>query len=75
MPMSAQPATLPYDPETMALRDMFASHALTGMIPAPKVPGVLPMNADGMALAAYAYADAMLRARVLPPKVVAAPRT
>ncbi|MBK8069858.1 MAG: hypothetical protein IPK27_20260 [Rhodanobacteraceae bacterium] len=47
---------------------MFAAHALAGMLPAPKVPGVLPMNVDGTARMAYAYADAMLRARLLPPK-------
>jgi hypothetical protein len=74
--MSTQPTTtLPYDPETMALRDMFASHALAGMLPAPKVPGVLPMTPDSAALAAYAYADAMLRARVQPPKAAVVPRT
>jgi hypothetical protein len=56
--------------ETITLRDLAACHALSGMIPAPKVPGVLPLTPDGMALAAYAYADAMLRARLLPPKVV-----
>ncbi len=56
--------------ESISLRDLAACHALSGMIPAPKVPGVLPLTPDGMALAAYAYADAMLRARLLPPKVV-----
>lgn len=68
-------APMPCDPATMALRDMFASHALAGMLPAPKVPGVLPMNADAAAVAAYAYADAMMRARLLPPKAAAVPRT
>lgn len=57
-------------PEAITLRDLAACHALSGMIPAPKVPGVLPLTPDGMAMAAYAYADAMLRARLLPPKVV-----
>ncbi|MGE4071379.1 MAG: hypothetical protein AB7E72_09415 [Lysobacterales bacterium] len=57
-------------PEVITLRDLAACHALSGMIPAPKVPGVLPLTPDGMAQAAYAYADAMLRARLLPPKVV-----
>jgi hypothetical protein len=61
--------SLPSAGDTSALRDLFAAHALSGMIPAPKVPGVLPLNPDGMAAAAYAYADAMLRARLLPPKV------
>jgi hypothetical protein len=76
MPMSDESAApLPYDPATMALRDMFACHALAGMLPAPKVPGVLPMNPDGAALAAYAYADAMLRARLVPPKAPAVTRT
>lgn len=55
--------------ETISLRDLAACHALSGMIPAPKVPGVLPLTPDGMAQAAYAYADAMLRARLLPPKL------
>lgn len=64
-----QESSFPFDAQTMALRDMFASHALSGMLPAPKVPGVLPMTMDGMAQAAYAYADAMLRARLLPPVV------
>lgn len=74
--MSAQPAAVqPFDPETMALRDMFASHALAGMLPAPKVPGVLPMTPDTAAMAAYAYADAMLRARLAPPKPAAVGRS
>lgn len=55
--------------EAITLRDLAACHALSGMIPAPKVPGVLPLTHDGMAQAAYAYADAMLRARLLPPKL------
>lgn len=63
-----EPLRLPTDPALLALRDMFAAHALGGMLPAPKVPGVLPMNVDGTARMAYAYADAMLRARLLPPK-------
>ena len=63
----SQPSDFPFDAPTMALRDLFASHALAGMLPAPKVPGVLPMTMDGMAQTAYAYADAMLRARLLPP--------
>ncbi len=59
--------SFPFDAATTALRDMFASHALAGMLPAPKVPGVLPLSMDGTAQVAYAYADAMLRARLLPP--------
>jgi hypothetical protein len=46
-----------------ALRDWFAGQALVGMIPSPRQPGVLPLTIDGMADAAYEYADAMLRAR------------
>lgn len=46
-----------------ALRDWFAGQALVGMIPSPRQPGVLPLTIDGMADAAYQYADAMLRAR------------
>lgn len=67
--------SFPFDSATMALRDMFASHALAGMLPAPKVPGVLPLSMDGTAQAAYAYADAMLRARLLPPVQPKAART
>jgi hypothetical protein len=57
------------DDTTMAsspqgLRDWFAGQALVGLIPTPRAPGVLPMTIDGMADAAYKYADAMLRARV-----------
>lgn len=48
-----------------ALRDWFAGQALVGMIPTPRSPGVLPMSIDAMAKAAYAYADAMLLARVV----------
>jgi len=46
-----------------ALRDWFAGQALVGMIPTPRAPGVLPLTIDRMAVAAYQYADAMLRAR------------
>lgn len=48
---------------SIALRDWFAGQALVGMIPTPRTPGVLPLSVDGMAEAAYLYADAMLRAR------------
>ena len=67
--------SFPYDAQTMALRDMFAAHALAGLLPAPKVPGVLPLSNDGQAQAAYAYADAMLRARLLQPVVPKPART
>lgn len=55
-------------PESMSLRDFFAAHALAGLLPAPKVPGVLPLSHEGMAQSAYAYADAMMKVRLLPPK-------
>jgi hypothetical protein len=51
------------------LRDWFAGQALSGMIPSPRVPGVLPMTLDETARAAYAYADALLRVRTEPVKV------
>lgn len=47
----------------VSLRDWFAGQALVGMIPTPRSPGVLPMNMEAMAEAAYKYADAMLKAR------------
>lgn len=56
------PAPLARGDDT-ALRDWFAGQALVGMIPTPRAPGVLPLTIDGMADAAYQYADAMLRAR------------
>jgi hypothetical protein len=40
-----------------ALRDWFAGQALVGMIPTPRAPGVLPLSIDGMAEAAYQYAE------------------
>lgn len=60
-------ATAPANSDTITLRDHLAGQALAGMIPAPRIPGVLPLTLDGMAQAAYAYADAMLRARSAPP--------
>lgn len=49
-----------------ALREWFAGQALVGMIPTPpRAPGVLPLTIDGMAVAAYQYTDAMLRARAM----------
>jgi len=47
----------------MALRDWFAGQALVGLIPAPKQAGVPALNVEGMARAAYEYADAMLKRR------------
>lgn len=47
---------------------MFAAHVLTGILPAPKLPGVLPLNPDSAARFAYAYADAMLRVRLQAPE-------
>lgn len=47
----------------MTLRDWFAGQALAGMIPAPKQPGVPTLNMEGMAKAAYDYADALLKRR------------
>jgi len=53
--------------DLVALRDWFAGQALSGLIPMPRIPGVLPLSNDGMAKQAYAYADAMLRVRLEPP--------
>lgn len=61
-PIDPRPAAVPGS-DTDALRDWFAGKALVGMIPTPRAPGVLPLTIDGMAEAAYQYADAMLRAR------------
>ena len=47
----------------MTLRDWFAGQVLTGLIPAPKQPGVPSLNIEGMAKAAYDYADAMMKRR------------
>jgi hypothetical protein len=55
-------------PDTGTLRDWFAGIALGSMITAPSRPGVLVPTMDGMAVIAYDHADAMLRARELPPK-------
>jgi hypothetical protein len=62
-----QECSMSHNPESSSpqrdLRDWFAGQALVGLIPTPRAPGVLPMTIDGMAEAAYKYADAMLRAR------------
>ncbi len=50
---------------TIELRDIFAGHALAGMLPKGKEPGVLPLNPDQMAAKAFEFADAMLRARAI----------
>lgn len=44
---------------------MFAAHVLSGILPAPKLPGVLPLNPESAAKIAYSYADAMLRVRLM----------
>jgi hypothetical protein len=62
MNATASPAIA--DPSSsILLRDWFAGQALVGMIPMPRSPGVLVLSMDGMADAAYQYADAMLKAR------------
>lgn len=53
----------PHDTQTPSLRDSFAAQILPAMLIAPKEPGVPRMKMDQMAVAAYEYADAMLRAR------------
>lgn len=47
----------------ISLRDQFACHVIGAMIIAPKQPGVVRLEMDGLAQAAYEYADAMLKAR------------
>ena len=49
--------------QPFSLRDQFAAQILPAMLIAPKEPGVPRMKMDQLALAAYEYADAMLRAR------------
>lgn len=62
--MTVPTPAAPADPNTaIPLRDWFAGQALVGMIPMPRSPGVLVLSMDGMAGAAYQYADAMMRAR------------
>ena len=55
-----------HDPNAPTLRDTFAAQILPAMLIAPKEPGVPRMKMDQMAVAAYAYADALIRARTLP---------
>lgn len=58
------PPLPPLDPVAAAtLRDQFAAHIIGAMIVMPKQPGVVRMEMDAMAQSAYAWADAMLRAR------------
>ena len=67
--MPTTPSTTPAVASTeclasaMTLRDWFAGQVLTGLIPAPKQPGVPSLNMEGMAKAAYDYADAMMKRR------------
>jgi len=49
--------------EPITLRDHFAAQILPAMLIAPKEAGVPRLKMDAMAEAAYAFADAMLRAR------------
>ena len=51
---------------TITLRDHFAAQILPAMLIAPKEPGVSRLKMDAMAVAAYAFADAMVRARNAP---------
>ena len=50
-------------PTGVDLRDWFAGQVVAAMIIAPKQPGVPRQEMDGMARAAYEYADAMMKAR------------
>ena len=50
-------------PDAIALRDWFAGHVVAAMLVAPKQPGVPRNEMEGMAKAAYEYADAMIKAR------------
>ncbi|CAM2167922.1 conserved hypothetical protein [Burkholderia latens] len=72
-----RPGTLNEAPQGMTLRDYFAAKALTGLLAEPISEGVAPSSihctpnfdaegaqpGDRIAAAAYALADAMLRAR------------
>ena len=44
-------------------RDDFAGQIFCAMLIAPKQPGVSRLDMEDMALAAYGYADALLRQR------------
>jgi hypothetical protein len=49
-----------YDQCGMSLRDYFAAHALAGIV---RDPAAANMSSRDVAMASYAYADAMLKAR------------
>lgn len=49
------------------LRDLLAGHIIGGLLTAPARSGVPQKTPEQMASAAYQLADAMLRARDLPP--------
>jgi hypothetical protein len=55
----------PVAPPSPSQRDEIAGQNVYAMLVAPKQPGVSRLEMDGMALAAYGYADALLRARSL----------
>ena len=50
-------------PPSPTQRDEFAGQIFSAMLIAPKQPGVSRLELEDMALAAYGYADALLRAR------------
>jgi hypothetical protein len=54
------------DNTTITLRDHFAAQILPAMLIAPKEPGVSRLKMDAMAVAAFEFADAMIRARSAP---------
>lgn len=56
--MSITPA-----PVSPTQRDDFAGQIFCAMLIAPKQPGVSRLEMEDMALSAYGYADALLRAR------------
>ena len=49
--------------EGIPLRDWFAGQMLAAILVAPKQAGVPRQDPDEMALSAYQYADAMIKAR------------
>lgn len=65
-PVSSKPIESDRLLPSMSLRDWFAGQAIIGLIPAPKQAGVPALTVDGMAKAAYAYADALLKCRNTP---------
>jgi hypothetical protein len=50
-------------PPSPTQRDDFAGQIFCAMLIAPKQPGVSRLDMEEMALAAYGYADALLRQR------------